>query len=164
MSVFKVQYVFNSQFRQFRQNYYNILIGQLENLRDKNKTFFSLCRKSNKPDLRDQQYNNICQVCGSINNLYMLHSELSFPCRQIRIAGNFRVVQIFAFFEGRAVNAKIKIGRNSHAPVFHMQSLGWVWFIGIETRILQPRKCLLRALEPFHENLPLYVTQFSLLM
>ncbi|XP_064405923.1 inhibitor of growth protein 3-like [Halichondria panicea] len=35
--------------------------GQLENLRDKNKTFFSLCRKSNKPDLRDQQYNNICQ-------------------------------------------------------------------------------------------------------
>ncbi len=50
-----------------------------------------------------------------------------------RIAGNVRV------FEGRAVNAKIKTGRNSHAPVFHMQSLWWVWFLGIETRILQLR-------------------------
>ena len=28
--------------------------------------------------------------------------------------GNFRVVQIFVFFEGRTVNAKIKTGRNSH--------------------------------------------------
>ncbi len=27
----------------------------------------------------------------------------------------------FMFFEGRVVNAKIKTGRNSHAPVFHMQ-------------------------------------------
>ncbi len=51
--------------------------------------------------------------------------------------GNIRVVQIFAFFEGRAVNAKIKTGRNSHAPVFHMQSLWWVWFLSIETRILK---------------------------
>ncbi len=40
-----------------------------------------------------------------------------------RMAGNFVVAQIFAFFEGRAVNAKIKTGRNSHAPVIHMQSL-----------------------------------------
>ncbi len=37
--------------------------GQLDNLRDKYKTFFSLCRKNNKPELRDQQYANICQVC-----------------------------------------------------------------------------------------------------
>ncbi len=29
-------------------------------------------------------------------------------------------------FEGRAVNAKIKTGINSHAPVLHMQSLWWV--------------------------------------
>ncbi len=43
------------------------------------------------------------------------------------------MVQIFAFFEGRAVNTKIKTGRNSHAPVFHMQRLWWVWFLGIET-------------------------------
>ena len=42
------------------------------------------------------------------------------------------MVQIFAFFEGRAVNAKIKTGRNSHVPVFHMQSLWWVWFLGIK--------------------------------
>ncbi len=38
-----------------------------------------------------------------------------------RIAGNFREVQNFAFFEGRAVNAKIKTGINSHTLVFHMQ-------------------------------------------
>ncbi len=70
-----------------------------------------------------------------------------------RIAGNFCVVQIFAVFEGRAVGAKIKTGENSHAPVFHMQSLWWVWFLGIETRILQSQKYLLRVLEPFRENL-----------
>ncbi len=27
-----------------------------------------------------------------------------------RIAGNFRVIQIFVFFEGRAINPKIKTG------------------------------------------------------
>ena len=36
------------------------------------------------------------------------------------IAGNFRGVQNFAFFEGRVVNAKIKTRINSHASVFHM--------------------------------------------
>ena len=36
-------------------------------------------------------------------------------------AGNFHEVQNFAFFEGRAVNAKIKMGINSHTLVFHMQ-------------------------------------------
>ncbi len=75
---------------------------------------------------------------------------------------------------------KIKAGRNFHAPVFHMQSLRWVWFLGIEKRILQPcprcdqvkiflteaggaeltainlreepQKFILMALEPFREN------------
>ncbi len=39
------------------------------------------------------------------------------------IAGNFRAVQIFLRFRGRAVNVKINWYRNSHTPVFHMQSL-----------------------------------------
>ncbi len=39
------------------------------------------------------------------------------------LTGNFRAVQIFTFFEGRAVNAKIKTGINSHESVFYMQSL-----------------------------------------
>ncbi len=39
------------------------------------------------------------------------------------LTGNFRAVQIFTFFEGRAVNAKIKTGINSHELVFYMQSL-----------------------------------------
>ncbi len=38
------------------------------------------------------------------------------------IAENFRGMQNFAFFDGRVVDAKIKTGINSHAPVFHMQS------------------------------------------
>ena len=59
--------------------------------------------------------------CGPLN-----HSSV------YRIAGKFRAAQIFAFFEGGAVNAKIKTGRNSHTPVFHMQSLWWVWFLGTE--------------------------------
>ncbi len=69
--------------------------------------------------------------------------------------GNFRGVQTFAFFEGRAVNAKIKTRISSHALVFHMQSYWWVWFPGIE-----PRTFLLKALElePNKENLPLYGT------
>ncbi len=41
--------------------------------------------------------------------------------------GNFRV------FRGQsAVNAKIKTGRNSHAPLFHMQCLWWVWFLALK--------------------------------
>ncbi len=52
--------------------------------------------------------------------------QKTFSQLHFRVAGNFRVVQIFAFFEGRAVNAKIRTGRNAHAPVFHMQSLWWV--------------------------------------
>ncbi len=60
--------------------------------------------------------------------------------KNYRIAGNFHVMQMFAFFEGKAVNAKIKTGRNSHAPVFHMQRLLWVWFLGIETQI-NIKKC-----------------------
>ncbi len=51
----------------------------------------------------------------------------------------------FAFFEGKAVNARNKTGRNSHAPVFHMQRLWWVWFLGIEPRISQSRTFLLGA-------------------
>ena len=47
-----------------------------------------------------------------------------------RIAGNFRGVQNFTFFEGREVNAE----------VFHMQSYWWVWFPGTEPRILEPMK------------------------
>ena len=54
------------------------------------------------------------------------------------IAGNFCGVQKFAFFEGKTVNAKIKTGMNSHAPVFYMQSYWWVWFPGIEPQILEP--------------------------
>ena len=40
------------------------------------------------------------------------------------IAGNFRVVQIF-----------LKLGETptNWCLVFHMQSLWWVWFLGIET-------------------------------
>ena len=53
------------------------------------------------------------------------------------IAGTFREVQNFAFFKGRAVNAKIKTGMNSHAPVFHIQSCWWVWFPGIEMQMLE---------------------------
>ena len=70
--------------------------------------------------------------------------------------GNFRGMQTFVFFEGRAVNAKIKTRINSHALVFHMQSYWSVWFPGIE-----PRKFLLKALElePNKENAPLYGTK-----
>ncbi len=54
-----------------------------------------------------------------------------------RTAGNVREVQNFAFFS-RAIKTEI----NSHAPIFHLQSYwwvgGWVWFPGIETRILEP--------------------------
>ena len=35
--------------------------GQLESLNDRSKTFFTLCRK-NKPEWRDQQYQQLCQV------------------------------------------------------------------------------------------------------
>ena len=54
------------------------------------------------------------------------------------IAGTFREVQNFTFVEGRAVNVKIKTGMNSHAPVFHIQSYWWVWFLGIKMRMLEP--------------------------
>ena len=38
-----------------------------------------------------------------------------------------------AFFESRAVNVKnLKTGRNSHAQVFHMQSL---WWVSVSSRI-----------------------------
>ncbi len=46
-----------------------------------------------------------------------------------RIVGNFRVVQIFAFFEGRAVNAKIKIGRNSTHQYFTCKACGVCGFL-----------------------------------
>ncbi len=35
---------------------------------------------------------------------------------------------------------------------FHMQSYWWVWFLGIEMRILE-QKFMLRALEPNSEHL-----------
>lgn len=38
------------------------LVGQLASLNDRSKTFFTLCRKNNKPELREQQYQNLCQV------------------------------------------------------------------------------------------------------
>ena len=50
--------------------------------------------------------------------------------------GKFSWGAKFRVFEGRVVNVKIKIGINSHAPIFHMQSYWWMWFPGIETRIL----------------------------
>ncbi len=63
-----------------------------------------------------------------------------------RIAGNFRGVQIFAFFEGRVVNAKIKTGINSHAPVYAgAKPIGGCGLLAL-TRKLKPRKFLLRAL------------------
>lgn len=40
----------------------NPLSGQLDSLNDRTKTFFTLCRKNNKPELREQQYQNLCQV------------------------------------------------------------------------------------------------------
>ena len=55
----------------------------------------------------------------------------------------------FAFFEGRTVNEESKTGINSHASVFHMQSYWWVWFPGIETRILEPTNI---SLEPNSES------------
>ncbi len=54
----------------------------------------------------------------------------------ILYSGKFLSGAKFHVFLGQAVNAKIKTGRNSHAPVFHMQSYWWVWFPGIKTRII----------------------------
>ena len=39
-----------------------MLTGQLDSLNDRSKTFFALCRKNNKPELREQQYQNLCRV------------------------------------------------------------------------------------------------------
>lgn len=41
--------------------------GQLESLNDRSKTFFTLCRKNNKPELREQQYQNLCQVTARLS-------------------------------------------------------------------------------------------------
>ncbi len=61
--------------------------------------------------------------------------------RYYRIAGNFHGVQIFAFFEGRVVNAKIKTGINSHAPVYAgAKPIGGCGLLALT------RKFLLRAL------------------
>ena len=56
-------------------------------------------------------------------------------------------VQHFAFFEGRAVNEQIKTGINFLRTSIS-QANWWVWFLDIETQILEPTKILLRALEP----------------
>lgn len=37
------------------------LHSQMESLNDRTKTFFALCRKNNKPEWREQQYQNLCQ-------------------------------------------------------------------------------------------------------
>ena len=36
--------------------------ANLDTLSDKSKTFFSLCRKSTKPELRDEQFQTLCKV------------------------------------------------------------------------------------------------------
>lgn len=36
--------------------------ANLDSMSDKCKTFFSLCRKSTKPELRDEQYQTLCKV------------------------------------------------------------------------------------------------------
>ena len=48
-----------------------------------------------------------------------------------RRAGNFSEVQNFAFFEGRAVNAKIKTGLNSQALVFTCKDIGGCGFLAL---------------------------------
>ena len=71
---------------------------------------------------------------------------ITVPIYIYRIAGNFRGVQIFAFFEGRVVNAKIKTGINSHTPVYAgAKPIGGCGLLAL-TRKLKPRKFLLRAL------------------
>ncbi len=60
-------------------------------------------------------------VCKAMNTRTFCRSLMPakhrVTAKEYCIAGNFREVQNFAFFEGRAVNAKIKNGTNSHAPV-----------------------------------------------
>ena len=43
-------------------DFYACTAANLDSLRDKSKTFFSLCRKSTKPELRDEQYQTLCKV------------------------------------------------------------------------------------------------------
>ena len=43
-------------------NFIHLCIANLDSLGDKSKTFFSLCRKSTKPELRDEQYQTLCKV------------------------------------------------------------------------------------------------------
>ncbi len=62
---------------------------------------------------------------------------------KIPYSGKFSCgAKFLRFLRAEQSTRKLKLG---HALVFHMQSLWWVWFLGIETRILQPRTFLLRA-------------------
>ncbi len=79
-----------------------------------------------------------------------LHSHVVRPLYHIE--GNFCVVQILRF-RGQRSNMKIKTPMQL---VFYMQSY-W-WFPGIEPRILEPPKFLLRPLKPNSENFPLFGT------
>ncbi len=63
----------------------------------------------------------------------------------------FRIVQMFAFFEGRRQSSQ-QTGP-AHTPVFHMQNLWWCGFLALNNRKYYNRKILLRALVPFRKNL-----------
>ena len=49
--------------------------ANLESLSDRGKTFFSLCRKSTKPELRDEQYQTLCKVSPTcmFSSTHMVH-------------------------------------------------------------------------------------------
>ncbi len=61
-------------------------LGQLESLNDRTKTFFTLCRKNSKPELREQQYQNLCQVWSHMHdvNRHVSSTHKNNPCRSMR--------------------------------------------------------------------------------
>ncbi len=50
------------------------------------------------------------------------------------IAVNFRVVQIFAFFEGRAVNAKINWEKLPRTGISHAKACGGCGFLALKRK------------------------------
>ncbi len=69
---------------------------------------------------------------------------------------HFCEVQNFALFEGRAVNAKNKTGRNSYARYFTAELLVGVFSWHLNAHITTAKSYFLwRALEPNRENLHL---------
>ncbi len=72
------------------------------------------------------------------------------PLSALSYSGNFRGVQIFAFFEGRVVNAKIKTGINSHAPVYAgAKPIGGCGLLAL-TRKLKPRQTTFTTSDTLH--------------